>query len=380
MMNSQTGDNTMVRRPKICFLGNPQSVHLHRWMDFFSNAGWEVKCLVIGVTAGVASDERVIILPSVCGIFEKIRTWRTFLKTLKTIAPDIINIHYVSWYHLLVLLTKKKPIIISCWGSEVLIEPYQSWRQRLLVKAVCWKADMIISIASHMTDVLTGYLQVPAEKVMTQPWGCDTEYYFRDPAIVKEKKKIRIIYTRSFKAVYNWETLLRAIPLVTRVCPDYEFIMVGGGLEREKAEMLVDELKVREQVTFTGWLTTKELAYELNRANIFVSISFSDGNNISLNEAMACGVFPICSDIPANTQWIENGVTGIILNDCCSEQELADAIIAYVPDSPLVVEAVEKNIKTVKEKADFKHNITKLVGIFAETVRNNENKNHREHR
>jgi len=46
-----------------------------------------------------------------------------------------------------------------------------------------------------------------------------------------------------------------------------------------------------------------------------VSVPESDATSISLLEAMAFGCVPVVSDLPANREWIQNGVNGIIADN-----------------------------------------------------------------
>ena len=68
------------------------------------------------------------------------------------------------------------------------------------------------------------------------------------------------------------------------------------------------------------------MALLLGQADLFISTSPSDGNNISLNEAMACGVFPIVTDIAANRAWITHGENGLLF-PCRDANALADRVI-----------------------------------------------------
>jgi glycosyltransferase involved in cell wall biosynthesis len=63
-------------------------------------------------------------------------------------------------------------------------------------------------------------------------------------------------------------------------------------------------------IQFQPFLPADELYQVLNSADIYISCSESDGTSVSLLEAMALGLYPIVSDIPANREWITDGVNG----------------------------------------------------------------------
>jgi glycosyltransferase involved in cell wall biosynthesis len=71
-------------------------------------------------------------------------------------------------------------------------------------------------------------------------------------------------------------------------------------------------LGIEKHLRWLGWLSPAELAIWFRRAKVYVSPSLSDGTSTALTEAMACGCFPVVSDIVANHPWVENGRTGLL--------------------------------------------------------------------
>lgn len=78
----------------------------------------------------------------------------------------------------------------------------------------------------------------------------------------------------------------------------------------EFVDALAADLGVATRAEFRGHIVQHQMRVLLGDADVFVSTSLSDGNNVSLNEAMACGAFPVVTDIPANRAWIAHGRMG----------------------------------------------------------------------
>ena len=119
----------------------------------------------------------------------------------------------------------------------------------------------------------------------------------------------RLFNHRWFSPVYDNQTIIRALALLPPEVPPFEMIFASGGLELAAARALADQLlppRLRGEVHFLeGKLRRQELLNELARADVFVSMSHSDGTATSVLEAMMCGVFPVLSDIPANRVLID---------------------------------------------------------------------------
>ena len=107
--------------------------------------------------------------------------------------------------------------------------------------------------------------------------------------------------------------LIRAIPLVLEHAPQASFIIAGDGEQKEYLQGLAKSLGVSENVRFVGWITPDELPVYLASSDIYVSTSLSDSTSLSLQEAMACELAPVVTDLLANREWVADGKTGFIV-------------------------------------------------------------------
>jgi glycosyltransferase involved in cell wall biosynthesis len=114
----------------------------------------------------------------------------------------------------------------------------------------------------------------------------------------------------------------------------------------------VNELGIARQVSFLGRQRPAEIAGHLSAADIFVSTSLSDGNNISLNEAMACGAFPVVTDIPANREWINHGENGF-LTDAKDPAALTAYLNRALMDGELRSRAAASNWIVIQQRGQW---------------------------
>lgn len=79
--------------------------------------------------------------------------------------------------------------------------------------------------------------------------------------------------------------------------------------------MFAEQLGIKMSVNFVGYLNEPEQCNYYSTAQYYFSLPESDATSVSLLEAMAHGCVPIVSDIPANREWIEHGINGIIVGN-----------------------------------------------------------------
>jgi glycosyltransferase involved in cell wall biosynthesis len=102
-----------------------------------------------------------------------------------------------------------------------------------------------------------------------------------------------------------------------------KLLVVGDGSEKEKLQILSDELDISDTVSFLGELKYEQVQELLSESDIFVLPSDSEGMSNALLEGMSHGLAVIAARIQANSSVIEEGVNGLMFHD---SQELSKQI------------------------------------------------------
>lgn len=110
--------------------------------------------------------------------------------------------------------------------------------------------------------------------------------------------------------------LTRALCRAVREVPGTEAIMFGEGPDRGAVERILRDEAMGLPVTLAGLVDSDRIQEHLSACHAAVLLSDYEGLPISLMEAMACGVPPIClrtrSGIP---ELVEHEVTGLLVDD-----------------------------------------------------------------
>ncbi len=341
---------------KICYLANAQSIHTQRWAKHFQKRGHEVT--IISFQYGEVEGIHTICLSSdvLVSPFRIVKMLPKVQRMVKGINPDILHAHYATSYGLAGALAGKHPFVITAWGSDVLIEPEKSWIYRLMVRFSMSRADLITSMAQHMTAHLIKRKYAAANKIITLPFGVDTEVFNlgrrANRQASRKGKRLVVISTRHLEHGYDVDIFIRAIPKVLDSCKNVRFVVVGDGSLRGKFEKMVASLGVNMYVEFLGKIPHHEMPDVLACADIFVTTSPSDGNNVSLNEAMACGVFPVATDIAANRAWIEHRRNGLLFA-CRDVDQLAEMITEAIRHPEWRERTMDINWQIIQKRASW---------------------------
>lgn len=279
---------------------------------------------------------------------------------------ELIHAHWAIPAGLMALVVGRicgKPVIVTAHGSDILVTPKGNALITNIVRLVLNRADAVTSVAEHLTAEIIG-MGIPEDKLLTFPMSVLPESFQADGPLPDGWGAERVIFSnRSLYPVYDIESLVRAASAILERVPDAKVLIAGEGPEAGRLASLARELGVAERVELLGAVPHEQMPKYLRGASAYVSTALSDGASVSLLEAMACGTFPIVADIPANREWIEDGRNGFLFppNDA---DALARKVEECLNQPGLVAKAREINARLIYERARWRSNIEKLLGLY----------------
>lgn len=349
---------------RILFVSDALSIHTRRWAEYFRDRGDEVHIAsfryanIQGVTLHLLPTYK---LGKIGYLFSVIN----LRKIYKQVKPDIVHAQYITSYGFIAVLARIKPLIVTAWGTDVLISPQRSSIIRMITKYTIMNADVVTTVAEHMNNSIR---DLSIDKyVEAIPFGVDINLFKIKSTNENASKKLSLICTRNFAPVYDVETLIKAIFILKEKNIHIKTTLIGDGPLRKELEDLVSQLNLLEQITFFGHIGFKELSENLADSDIFVSPAISDGNNVSLNEAMACGCFPIATNIPANAQWITHGYNGYLYPPGKPEV-LSELIEQAINNKYLLGKSRQINRDIVEERANWVNCVKKVESIYSALI------------
>ena len=293
-----------------------------------------------------------------------------FCLTLYAVQKNRCNVIHAHWaiptgvIGAMVNLLWGKSLIVTIHGSDLRLAMERQGLLRRLFVFVCKTANHLNCVSEIQKKEMEG-IGFREKDITVIPMGVDQEFIEarkkRNDKI--ENRSFTILSNRNLLPIYNVSLLIRAIPMVLKEEPETKFLIAGDGPERKNLENEVNRLNVEEYVQFLGRIRHEKMPSLLGEADVYVSTSLHDGTSVSLLEAMASGVFPVVTDIPANREWIKDGKNGFLVpvND---EQYLANKIIDAIRDKGLLEKARKENQSISEEKTLWPVCIKKIKKIY----------------
>lgn len=280
-------------------------------------------------------------------------TVKEIKKQIELFQPSIIHIHQANSYAFFALLACRKsfiPTVLTAWGSDVLILPKSNFLLKKMVRFNLRNADFLTSDSIYMAQEMEKIAPLK-NRIIIANFGIDVT------PITCEKENI-IYSNRLHKKLYRVDKILEAFSLFyTNNNTDWKLVIAATGTETDTLKIKAAELNLEHAIEFVGWIQKEDNEKWYSKAKIWVSIPESDATSISLLEAMACGSIPVVSDLPANREWIQSGLNGIIVNDLESDF-ISDALLLNQS------QAIGLNQKRIEQDGTKASNRTKFIQLY----------------
>lgn len=280
-------------------------------------------------------------------------------KIFRDIKADTLLTLWGGGFAAIAYLSGIRPYAVFVGGGDIL-------RVSGLQKAVSKKALSKASVVLANGDFFARRAQEFAPEASVVPL-----YYGIDPCRFTPghppSSPVVILCTRGFSRPYNNGYLIEGIATLPTDVPDFRVVFTSAGETLEETKSLADSIlrpEMRRRVEFLNGVTDDAMLENLQRAHIYSSASLYDGTSISLLEALSCGLFPVVSDIPANTEWIRDGGCNGTLFPLNQPSAYGRALLQAIQDADLRSRAAVLNRQSILDRADSRKTIANLASIL----------------
>ena len=182
-----------------------------------------------------------------------------------------------------------------------------------------------------------------------------------------------ILYVGRLDKEKNLDKILIALSYVLKKI-DIHFVIAGGvGSQAKYLKYLAKSLRLDKFVTFTGYVSSKNLPNLYSVANCFVIASSAELQSIATMEAMASGKPVIAANCMALPELVKHNVNGFLFEPS-DTTSLADYIFNIISNEKLQKEMSAKSMEIIK-KHDIKKIIDKYESLYQSLIKTGSNNN-----
>ena len=233
--------------------------------------------------------------------------------------------------------------------------PLFKYQIRLMTRQSIHRADRIITPTRLGRDKLIEFFDLPAEKVVTIPFGLNQRFLKRcDPEnidLVKSDCGIKCDYILAVGDLHPRKNLVRLIDAFiqlkeTQKIP-HQLIIVGKELWKADEIRRKAQLSLwRDSIVFTGYLPFENVRALYQGATLFAFPSLGEGFGLPVHEAMASRIPVMVSNRGALPEVAGDAA---LVVDPLNVEEIANAMLRILESTTLREKLIKKGLEQIQE-------------------------------
>ncbi len=246
-------------------------------------------------------------------------------------------------------------------------------------------------------DKTTNELIVPTKKtydLFKQKYGVDRNIYIIPTGIeierfytenvdnnkVEEIRKKLSLKEDSFNIVFvgrlakekNVDLLLNAQKNIVEKSKNINLIIIGDGPDMDEYKKTVSKLKIDNNVIFVGKVPWETVPLYYRLADVFATASRTETQGLTVIEAMAASVAPICIDDESFRNTVIDGLNGKIFND----QEEYEKIVVELYKDRKLLNQLQKQARLNAEIHSSKYYGESVLDVYKHAIEHKQNDNY----
>jgi len=376
---------------KICYFADGRSIHFHRWIRFFADAGHEMSF----ISYQPVTDEQIKEIEGAgarylgtVGPFYVKRFWATrrdlrWLKqTLKSEQIDVLHCHFLgpnAWY---AALSNHHPFVITVMGGGDVCGP--NWRPegrvaRRLTPLALRRADLITSWSPLMANVVRPFAH-KTTPIQPLHGGIDLKIFHPGsrPTYLYDRWKLpddaQVIFSpRLMRPLSNLDRIANALIKVCSAIPNayalFAYPVYAADRQYEaNVRSMIDQSSIANRVRFIGAIPHHEMADHYRLASVTISVPDTDGTPMSVLESMACGTPAIVGNIPDYDSYYFDPDATVLAVNPKDPNEISAELLRLLNDSALVKKLTTEARNRVETKGTYEVQMNLLAQLYSDVA------------
>jgi len=294
---------------------------------------------------------------------------------VKLYKIELLHVHYAIPHAYAGYMAKQMlkneginlPMITTLHGTDITLVGNHPFYKPAVTFSIN-KSDYVTSVSQSLKDDTLKLFKIK-NKIKVIPNFIELDKVKRDPlapchrsVMAKENERI-VTHISNFRKVKRIPDIIKIFYNIQKEMPA-KLMMVGDGPEKEKAEILCQELGIHDKVIFFG--NSNEIDKILLLTDLFLLPSETESFGLAALEAMACGVPVISSNSGGLPEVNFDGFSGYLSNVGDVDEMASNAIKILKSDA--VLNEFKNNALEVAKKFDIKNILPIYEALYQKAI------------
>jgi len=212
------------------------------------------------------------------------------------------------------------------------------------------------------------------------PTGIEVERFYKENVDQEKtetlKKKYQLlkgdfvlVFVGRLAEEKNVDFLIDVEKEVVKKYPNIKLMIIGDGPDKQKYEKLAKRHHIEDKVIFTGKVPWEEIPSFYQLADLFLTASTSETQGLTVVEAMAGGIPPLCIEDEAFRTVVVNDLNGLFFHN---KRECKNQIIKLYEDKDQR-KALSKQARINAEQCSSKHYAESVLDVYKSAIKEKKN-------
>lgn len=214
------------------------------------------------------------------------------------------------------------------------------------------------------------------------PTGIEVERFFKEnikkndsielrKTLKIDKKDFVLLFVGRLAEEKNVEFLIKCHQRITQKHKNIKLLIVGDGPGKEEYEEYTKKLGLNNNIIFTGKTAWGEIPYYYHITNVFVTASKTETQGLTIIEAMASNVVPVCMRDEAFQSMVTEELNGLFFE---TEEEYINSILRLFKNRE-ELEKLSKQARIQAETYSSKYYAEKVLEVYNRAIKEKQNEN-----
>jgi len=254
---------------------------------------------------------------------------KDMIKVFTKFKPHIIHSHYIVPSIVINSFAKifRVPTILHGRGQDVNYWPYHSVKSKISLLIAGMLNSMILTVCKSMRNDCLRF-KINKNKVRVNYNGIDfIKFSPKDKIFFRKQRPLELLHVGSLVPRKAHHLIIEACKKLKENKIKFHLTLIGDGTLRQELVELINKYDLKNYVDLLGVVDHKNLPNYMEKADVLVFPSITEGLPNAVLEAMSMKLVVILTNVDGNIELAQN--IGSILVDRNNPQQLFEAILHY---------------------------------------------------
>lgn len=208
------------------------------------------------------------------------------------------------------------------------------------------------------------------------PTGIEVDRFFEENINKKEvealKKKLglkknefTILFVGRLAEEKNVEFLIEAQKKLVEYDDHIKLLIVGDGPDKQKYEQLAENLGLKDNIIFNGKAAWEEIPIYYHASNVFATASTTETQGLTVIEAMAAGVPPLCIDDDSFRGTVTDELNGRVFKN---QEEYINQVTEFY-ENKKIIDAYSKQARVQAEHCSSRSYASSVLEVYQRALK-----------